>query len=96
MAPYVRYECSLLGESTMSETRLTSKGQVTIPRDIRARLKLKFGDKLRFRVADDGQVVVEAAKHHVSDLYGILRRKRAKPVSVEAMDEAIRKRFKKL
>jgi len=78
----------------MSEARLSSKGQVTVPRDIRERLKLKLGDRLRFRVADDGQVVVETAKHHVADLFGILRRKGGKPVSVEAMDEALRKRFK--
>lgn len=81
--------------AVVSETRLTSKGQVTIPRDIRARLKLKFGDKLRFRVTDTGQVVVEAAKHHISELYGSLHRNGIKPVSVGAMDEAIRKRFKK-
>ena len=78
----------------MSEARLSSKGQITIPRDIRERLKLKLGDKLRFRVADNGQVVVEAAKYHVGELYGMLRRKGGKSVSVEAMDDAIRQRFK--
>jgi AbrB family looped-hinge helix DNA binding protein len=78
----------------MSEARLSSKGQVTVPRDIRERLKLKLGDRLRFRITDNGQVVVEAAKHHVGELYGLLQRKGARAVSVEAMDEAIRQRFK--
>ena len=78
----------------MSEARLSSKGQITVPRDIRERLKLKLGDRMRFRVADNGQVVVEAAKYHIGELYGLLRRKGGKPVSVEAMDEAIRQRFK--
>ncbi len=78
----------------MSEARLSSKGQITIPRDIRERLKLKLGDKVRFRIADNGQVVVETARYHVEDLYGLLHRKRQKPVSVDAMDEAIRHRFK--
>jgi len=78
----------------MSEARLSSKGQITVPRDIRERLKLKLGDKLRFRVADNGEVVVEAAQYHVGELYGLLRRKGGKPVSVEAMDEGIRRRFK--
>ena len=78
----------------MSEARLSSKGQITVPRDIRERLKLKLGDKLRFRVADNGQVVVEAAKHHIGELFGVLRRKGGKSMSVEAMDEAIRRRFK--
>lgn len=79
----------------MSETRLTTKGQITLPRDIRERLKLKFGDRLRFRVTDSGQVVLETAKHHAAELYGSLHRKDMKPVSVEAMDEAIHQRFKK-
>lgn len=71
-----------------------SKGKITIPRDIRKRLKLKFGDKLMFRVTDNGQVIVEAAKYHIDELYGLLRRKSGKPVSVAAMDEAIRRHFK--
>lgn len=78
----------------MSEARLSSKGQITVPRDIRERLKLRLGDKLRFRIADNGQVVMEAAKYHVGELYGLLRRKSAKPVPVETMDESIRQRFK--
>ena len=80
----------------MSEARLSSKGQITIPRDIRERLKLKLGDKVRFRLADNGQVVVEAARYHIGELYGLLRRQNQKPVSVEAMDKAIRRRFKAL
>lgn len=78
----------------MSEARLSSKGQITVPPNIRERLKLKPGDNLRFRIADNGQVVVEAAKYHIDELYGPLRRKGGKPVSVEAMDDAIRRRFK--
>ncbi len=78
----------------MSEARLSSKGQITVPRDIRERLKLNRGDKVRFRIADNGQVVVEAARYHIGELYGLLRREGQKPVSVEAMDEAIRHRFK--
>ncbi len=78
----------------MSEARLSSKGQITVPRDIRERLKLRLGDKLRFRIADNGQVVMEAAKYHIGELYGLLRGKSGKPVSIEAMDEGIRQRFK--
>lgn len=81
-------------DDTMSEARLSSKGQITVPRDIRERLKLKLGDKVRFRVTDSGQVAVEAAKYHIGELYGLLRRRGQKPVAVAAMDEAIRQRFK--
>lgn len=39
------------------ETRLTSKGQVTIPAAIRARLGLKPHDKVRFELAGDVAVL---------------------------------------
>ncbi len=43
-----------------AEATLTSKGQVTVPADIRQRLDLKPGDKLRFRVSDSGELTIEA------------------------------------
>lgn len=36
--------------------RVTSKGQITIPRDIRKKLKLKTGDKVIF-IEEDGRVI---------------------------------------
>lgn len=37
---------------------ITSKGQVTIPAEIRKRLNLHQGDRLSFLVADDGTVTL--------------------------------------
>ncbi len=45
--------------------RITSKGQVTIPKAIRERLGLKPGELVMFELGDDGQVRIlsaEAAK----------------------------------
>ena len=75
----------------MSTSTLTSKGQTTVPKDIRRHLGLKPGDKIRFLVEDDGRVVVLPATLHLRDLRGRLP-KPPKPVSVERMNEAIRKR----
>jgi antitoxin PrlF len=41
----------------MPTATLTSKGQTTIPREVREFLKLKPGDKLEFRLMPDGQTV---------------------------------------
>ena len=38
----------------MSEAKMTSKGQITVPKDVRLKLNLKPGDRLLFIVEDDG------------------------------------------
>ena len=40
--------------------RLTSKGQVTIPKRIRDYLGLKHGSEVEFRYAGDGRIVLKA------------------------------------
>ncbi len=71
----------------MRESTVTSKGQTTLPRDVRAALGLSPGDRVRYVILD-GEVRLLKARP-VSDLAGLLRRPGAKPVSLEAMDEAI-------
>jgi AbrB family looped-hinge helix DNA binding protein len=47
--------------------RLTRKGQVTIPRHIRARLSVKAGDEVIFDV-DEGNVVVKKKESCIENL----------------------------
>lgn len=75
----------------MPTSTITSKGQTTIPKDIRDRLHLRPGDRLEFVVDDDGRVVVLPATVDVAELAGILKPP-SRPVSVEAMNQAVRKR----
>ena len=78
----------------MPSSTLTSKGQTTIPKEVRNHLKLQSGDQIDFVIRDDGTVVLRAATLHIRELKGILYRKNMKPVSVDAMNDAIRKRFR--
>jgi antitoxin PrlF len=73
---------------------LTAKGQTTIPKEVRDHLKVQSGDQLDFIIQADGKVILQPATIHVSKLKGILHRKNMKAVSVEAMNSAIRKRFR--
>lgn len=75
----------------MSTSTMTSKGQTTIPKDIRKRLNLHPGDRLDFIIEEDGRVVVLPASVDASELAGMLKAP-AKPVSVAEMNQAIRKR----
>ena len=42
---------------------LTSKGQVTIPAEVRRHLGVGQGDKLSFVIADDGRIEVKVPKY---------------------------------
>ena len=52
----------------MSEARMTSKGQITVPKAVRVRLNLKAGDRVLFIVEDDGTVRMWAANKDISSL----------------------------
>jgi AbrB family looped-hinge helix DNA binding protein len=70
---------------------ITSKGQTTIPGEIRRLLKLKAGDRIEFVVEPDGKVVLVPATVPVGELEGLLAPAPRK-VSVDEMDAAVRRR----
>ena len=70
--------------------KLTSKGQITVPIEVRKALGLRTGDRLAFRLHEDGTVGVEAETVDLLSLRGALRPK-VKGVTVEAMKEAVRR-----
>ena len=72
----------------MSEAKMTTKGQITVPKDVRLKLGLRPGDRVRFIVEDAGRVRLLPAKRDISELVGMLPKpKRA--LTLEEMDEAI-------
>jgi len=72
----------------MPSATLTSKGQITIPKAVRDVLKVRPGDRLAFRIRDDGSVVVEPETIDLMSLAGSMR-PRVKGVTIEDMNEAI-------
>ena len=64
----------------MPKGTLTSKGQTTIPREVREFLKLKPGDILEFHVnPEDSTVTLKAANLPIVSLKGVLKSKGMKP-----------------
>lgn len=72
----------------MPAATLTSKGQITIPQSVRTALGLHAGTKVDFVRVEDGFKVVPL--HKVTPtLKGRFSGRVGKPVSTEAMDQAI-------
>lgn len=70
----------------MSEATVTSKGQITIPVDIRQSLGLQAQDRVTFTPMPDGTVVLRAKTKSILDLRGLLPPLSADPaVSVDDM-----------
>ena len=81
----------------MPTSTLTSKGQVTIPKKIRERLGLRVGTRLEFRIDAQGKLVVEPeVAGRLGRVPGLLHHLAGeRPVSVEEMDEAIRRHVRR-
>ena len=68
-----------------AESTLTSKGQTTIPKDIRDRLHMKTGDRMTFTLMPDGTVLLRIKNKSIMSLAGSLRRKGQKTLPVEEL-----------
>ena len=73
----------------MPVATLTSKGQITLPVELRERLRLVAGDRVSFDRQSDGSYLVRPLKGDIRRLKGVVP-KPARPVTSEAMDRALR------
>ena len=77
----------------MSLATLTSKGQVTIPKEIRDSLRLHTGDKVEFIITETKEALLRPVTKKVDDVFGKLHKPGRKPISVEEMDSVIRQKM---
>ena len=68
----------------MTEAAVTSKGQITIPADIRRAMGLKTKDRVVFTVMPDGTTVMRAKTKNITSLKGKLAHQ-GKRVPVSAL-----------
>ena len=73
----------------MPRTTVTSKGQVTIPLEIREKAKITAGSQLDFQMQDEDTIIIHLVSHDVCKLKGIVKTKRKKPVSLKEMKAAV-------
>lgn len=72
----------------MTTATITSKGQITIPADVRHALAVEAGDRVEFVQIEPGQFLFVAANRSVTELKGMFGRAQA-VVSIEQMNQAI-------
>ena len=68
-----------------NDATLTSKGQTTIPKEIRESRAMKAGDRMTFTLMPDGTVVMRVKTKSVTELAGVLHKKGRKPVPLEQL-----------
>lgn len=74
----------------MAKAKITSKGQVTIPKKVREKLDIHPGDEIIFKQNKRGETVIESDKKSIKRLAGILHRSGQKALTIEEMNEAIK------
>jgi len=78
----------------MATATLTTKGQVTIPKEIREGLKLQTGDKIEIIVTGKREALIRPISKKVDEIFCKLHKPGRKTVTLDAMDDAIRNRVK--
>ena len=78
----------------MSLATISTRGQITIPADVRACLGLKKGDKINFIIVGNEVKFLPVTKD-ISTLKGLIK-KPSKAVGVEEMNQTIKAQGSKL
>lgn len=76
--------------TTTVEATMTSKGQVTLPKELRRRFGLQKGSRIRFSIPASGAAKVEPVRYNIADLWRMADegRKSEGVMSFEEMNEA--------
>lgn len=83
--PYYNVKSKEKEIAMSNDATLTSKGQTTIPKDIRDSLSMKAGDRMTFTLMPDATVVMRVKTKCVNELAGVLHKKGRKAVPVEQL-----------
>jgi antitoxin PrlF len=78
----------------MALAKITTKGQFTIPREIRESLKLKTGDKIEIILKGDREAIIRPVSKKVDEVFRRLHKPGARGVTPEEIDAAIKRKMK--
>lgn len=72
----------------MTTATLTSKSQITVPKEVRDSMQLGVGDKIEFVPARNGYRLI-VIKPDFAKIRGMFKGRRARPLTVENMRKSI-------
>ena len=72
----------------MNKAKITFKGQITLPKEVRNSLDIKEGDSVIFVIEKDHAVLRPLKKKSLKDFYGALPAKRPYP-GIESIREEV-------
>ncbi len=83
----------MIGKMSMNTAKVTSKVQVTIPKEVRELMAIETGDRLAFHLEEDGRLRVSRVPHEARPLRGMLSDyAKGRPVDDAQVRAALRRR----
>lgn len=76
----------------MLSSAVTTKGQVTVPAEMREKLGIKPGDRVGF-IEEDGRLILQPQPQGMAAAFGMLKAK--KSASLKDMDAAVADKWKR-
>lgn len=78
----------------MVTATITSKGQITIPKEVRDTLHLHTGDKVAFIMNDRAEAVFKPINKSVDQVFGKLHATKQTRKTVKEMNQAVARRMR--
>ena len=78
----------------MVTAKLTTKGQITIPKSVRDSLRLHAGDRVEFVMHGHAEATLKPISKSVDEVFGKLRRPSQPSLTVEEMKAAVARSIK--
>ncbi|MFP4580019.1 MAG: AbrB/MazE/SpoVT family DNA-binding domain-containing protein [Candidatus Sumerlaeia bacterium] len=79
----------------MVSAKVSSKGQITIPQDVRESLHLEPGDRVSFELSDSNEVIMRVLNRSVADVFGKYKKPGQQRKSVAQMEKAVAENMRK-
>ena len=77
----------------MVTAKVTSKGQITIPKGVRDSLRLHTGDRIEFVVRGQGEAMMRPVTRSVDEVFGRLHDPAGRTLTVAVMNATIASRL---